>query len=188
MEHSHPGALNASDPDVHPHTVSVTHTLTSTYRQGWAGKWLALTALVAVVAACGNDQGGTSVQDFMESRDEVDAITLSDIYDRDVSDVVIACAYTPAKAIRRELGFNWSGAKVLDHELMRSDGLQAVIALHEGEVVESEVILIDVLYLCHKDFPFAATTIDAGTTLQVSWSSMPWSDGTTKRIPVASIE
>lgn len=123
----------------------------------------------------------------MESTGEVEAITLFDIYDRDVSGVVIVCAYTGARAIRDELGFDWRGAKALANKLDSSDSQQAVIALHEGEVVESEVILIDVLYLCDMDLPYPAT-IDAGTTLQVSWSSTPWSDGTTKRIPVASIE
>ena len=112
---------------------------------------------------------------------------MSDIYDRDVSDVVIVCAYTGAGAIRDELGFNWRGAEVLANKLISSDSQQAVIALHEGEVVESEVFLMDVLYLCHRDFPHPSTTIDAGTTLRVSWSSEPWSDGTTKRIPVASM-
>lgn len=168
--------------------VRVPHPLTSACRQDVAGGWLVLTALFAVVAACGgDDQEGTSVQDVMESAGQVEAITVSDIYDRDVSDVVIVCAYTGARAITDELGFNWPGAKMLANKLDSSDSHQAVIAVHDGEVVESEVMLIDVLYLCDMDRPHPAT-IDAGTTLQVSWSSTDWSDGTTKTIPVASIE
>jgi hypothetical protein len=121
----------------------------------------------------------------MESAGQVRAITVSDMYDRDVSDVVIVCAYTGATAINDELGFDWPGASSLANQLDTSDSHQAVIALHDGEVVESEVMLINVLYLCNMDLPYPAT-IDAGTTLQVSPYSSAWSDGTT--FPVTSID
>jgi hypothetical protein len=147
-----------------------------------------VTALSAVVGACGGDDAdGTSVQDFMESAGQVRAITVSDIYDRDVSDVVIVCAYTGATAITDELGFDWPGATSLAKQVDTSDSHQAVIAVHHGEVVESEVMLIDVLYVCDMDLAYPAT-IDAGTTLKVSWSSTAWSDGTTKTVPVASVD
>ena len=152
-----------------------------------ARRWLSLTALLAVVAACGLDEEGTSVQDFMESAGRVESITVSDIYDQDVSDVVIVCAYTGARAITDELGFGWPGAKALANRLESSDSHQAVVAVHDGEVVESEVVLIDVLTLCDMDLRYPAT-VDAATTLQVAWSPTAWSDGTTKTIPVASIE
>lgn len=161
--------------------------LSSDPRQGRAGRWLALTALLAVVSACGDDEAGTSVNDFMESTDEVKTVALSDIYDHDVSGVVIVCAYTGPGAIRDELGFSWRGAEVLASKVDSSDSQQAVIAVHEGEVVESEIVPIDVLHLCDMDLSYPAT-IDAGTTLRIAWSSTTWSDGTAKRIPVASLE
>ncbi len=146
-----------------------------------------MTALLALLAACGGDDKGTSVRDFMESAGQVETITVSDIYDRDVSDVVVVCAYTGARAITDELGFDWPGAESLANQLDSSDSHQAVIAVHDGDVVESEVILIEVLHLCDMDRP-SPTTIDAGTTVRVSWSSTDWSDGTTRTIPVARIE
>lgn len=157
--------------------------------------WLTLTALLPAMTACvplvtsgspfGNTQPGTSVQDFMESAGQVQTITLSEMYDRDVSDVVIVCAYTGARAITDELGFDWPGAKSLANRLDAHDSHQAVIALHDGDVVESEVMLINVLYLCDMDLPYPAT-IEADTTLKVSPSSSLWSDGTT--YPVARIK
>ena len=118
----------------------------------------------------------------MESAGEVDSITVSDVYERRISEVVIVCAYTPADAITDELGFDWSGARSVARSLERHDEYQAVVALHDGKVVESEVMSLQVLDLCSMDLPYPAT-IDAGTTLQVS-SSGVWGDGTT--YPVAS--
>lgn len=138
------------------------------------------------MTACGGDtEEGRSVQNFMESAGQVESITVSDIYDRDVSDVVIVCAYTPRTAITDELGFDWPGAKSLANELGAHDSYQAVIAVHDGEVVESEVMSLNVLDLCDMDVRYPAT-IGADTTLQVSSSSGVWSDGTT--YPVASIK
>ncbi|MBS2937238.1 hypothetical protein KDN32_05745 [Nocardioides sp. J2M5] len=163
------------------------HMLMSTSRRGSAISWLALTALLPIVSACGEEEAGTSVHDFMESTSEVNTLALSDIYDHDVSGVVIVCAYTGAKAIRDELGFRWRGAAGLADKLDSTDTHQAIIAVHEDDVVESEVVPIDVLHLCDMDLSYPAT-IDAGTTLRIAWSSVPWSDGTEKRIPVASIQ
>ncbi|HXH79417.1 hypothetical protein [Nocardioides sp.] len=154
---------------------------------------ITLAALLAVMTSCsghdevlsvGSDTDGSSVQDFMESAGEVDSITVSDIYDQAVSEVVIVCAYTPASIIRQELGFTWTGAKSLGDWLSAHDEYQAVIALHEGRVVEAERMTINVLHLCDMGLPSPAT-IDAETTLRVSRSGT-WSDGTT--FPVASIE
>ena len=167
--------------------VLVPHVSSSTDRLGVAGRWLTLMSLLVVVTACGDDEGGTSVRDFMESAGRVEAITVSDMYERDVSDVVIVCAYTGARAITEELGFDWSGARVLANKLDNDDSEQAVIAVQDGEVVESEVVLMDVLYLCDMDLPYPAT-IGAGTTLRVSWFSTPWSDGTTKTIPITHVD
>lgn len=144
--------------------------------------WPTLAVLLAVMtAACGGK--ATSVQDFMDSAGQVESITLSDIYDRDVSDVVIVCPYTPQTTITDELGFDWPGAKSLAKSLGAHDAYQGVIALHDGDVVESEVVDIAVLSLCEMDLRYPAT-IDAGTTMQVSSSS--WSDGTT--YPVTSLK
>ena len=139
---------------------------------------------MALAACSGDGDEGTSVQDFMESAGPVESITVSDIYDRDISDVVIVCAYTGAKAISDELGFDWSGASTVANRLDSSDSHQAVVAVRDGEVVESEVMLVNVLDLCDMDLPYPAT-IDASTTLQVSPSSTVWSDGTT--FPVATV-
>ena len=141
---------------------------------------------MAVITACrGDTEQGRSVQNFMESAGQVKSITVSDIYDREVSDVVIVCAYTPPTAITDELGFDWSGAKSLANELGAHDEYQAVIAVQDSEVVESEVMSINVLYLCDMDVRYPAT-IAADSTLQISSSSTVWSDGTT--YPVASIK
>jgi hypothetical protein len=141
---------------------------------------------MAITTACGADtEGGTSVQDFMKSAGQVESITVSDIYDREVSEVVIVCAYSPRESITDELGFDWPGAESVANQLGAHDSYQAVIAVHDGEVVESEVMLINVLYLCDMGPPSPAT-IGADTTLQVSSSSSVWSDGTT--YPVASIK
>jgi hypothetical protein len=92
--------------------------------------WMALTSLLSVVAACGGgDEEGTSVQDFMESAGQVEAIAVSDIYDRDVSEVVIACAYTGLTAITDELGFDWPGATSLANQLDAS--LDRLVGRHD---------------------------------------------------------
>ncbi len=119
----------------------------------------------------------------MESAGQVESITVSDIYDRDVSDVVIVCAYTPRTAITDELGFDWPGAKSLAHRLGAHDEYQAVIALHDGDVVESEFMRIDVVHLCDMDVRYPAT-ISADTTLQIS--SSVWARDTT--YPVANLK
>lgn len=160
------------------------------------GRWLALAALVTVMSACDGDpqqrtsvpnvQEGTSLQKFMASAGQVQSITVSDIYDREVSDVVIVCAYTPARFITNELGFDWPGARSAARYLSAHDHNQAVIALHDGKIVESEFTITKVLDLCDMDLPSPAT-IDADTTLPVTTSSEHvWSDGT--RYPVAKIK
>ncbi len=124
-------------------------------------RWLALAALLAVMTSCGRDtQEGTSVQEFMESADHVESITVSDIYNRAVSEVVIVCAYTSSKSITDELGFDWSDADSLES---LDEGQQAVLAVHDGEVVELEVMSRQVLDLCDVNVPYPAT-IGAETT------------------------
>ena len=145
--------------------------------------WLAAASLLVATTACGGDtERGESVQNFMESAGPVEWITVSDMYDRAVSEIVIVCPYTTESLIKDELGFNWPGAKSLARSLI-DDSKQAVIAMHDGHVVELEVMDYDVLHLCAMDVP-NPTTLGGDTVLQVSPSTDVLA-GTT--YPVASI-
>lgn len=153
-------------------------------------KWLAVAVVVVVVvllgtaSLLGNSDRGTSVSTYMESTGTTGSVTVSDVYDQPVSDVVIVCAYTPERAITRELGFDWSGAESLYESLSADDSYQGVIAVHEGDVVEYEVITFADVDLCDMDLRYPAT-LGAETTLRISPSSQVLTDGTT--YPVASL-
>jgi hypothetical protein len=62
------------------------------------------------------------------------AFPLASITDFEWDKVYFFSAYTPAKAIRKQLGFDWDGAEAASLEV---EGQVAVVFVRDGEVVEA---------------------------------------------------